>query len=302
MPVTVEDAMKVVLPLIAGAVSSYSAPASRAIQGAAGAYTALDEQKQREADAAQERQIRADEGTRRNKILDMQAADIADKKAQRNQNTQNLGALFGSVLAQHSGTNTAPIEGTGGVQGGLGVSEDQARQDADIATAARIGQAGVNNPAIAQAALAHIMSSPKQIAEAAQRWEQFQSTLGQRQAEAAAEQKYRNATLDLQNRGLASEDAYRKGIVDVRNQEADTKAKGRAGADLIKVSNNIATLRKRKDEAASGTLGAVWASADEALLNRLQTEYSAALGTGSNAAAYNDTNLPAVLAKIRSVR
>lgn len=286
MPVTVEDAMKAVLPLIAGVVSSYSAPAARGIQGATGAFMALDERKRRDAEAEQERQLRADENARRNRVLDMQATEMADAKAQAQKNAQDAGALFGSVLSQYGGPATAPIEGTGGVQGGEGISEEDARQNADVATAARIGQANASNPAIVQAVTAHIMSAPGVAAALGQRWQEFQAGQTQHAADRAQDAKDRAADRAIRQQQVNQERDYQNGAL--RGREAESKATaGKQGdkstEELTKKNKRIADLN---DLAATRDL----LPGEMAELKRLQSEVAGLAGLNT-AAGYLDSKL-----------
>lgn len=290
MPVTVEDAMKAVLPLIAGVVSSYSAPAARGIQGATGAFMALDERKRRDAEAEQERQLRADEGARRNKILDMQATEMADAKAQAQKNAQDAGALFGSVLSQYGGPATAPIEGTGGVMGGEGISEEDARQNADVATAARIGQVGAANPAIVQAALGHIMSAPGVAAALGQRWQEFQAGQTQHAADRAQDAKDRAADRAIRKQEADQTHEYQTGVLadrkaesDARKADATSKQGDKSTEELGKKNKRIADLN---DLAATRNL----LPGELAELKRLQIEVAGLAGTNTGA-GYLDNKL-----------
>jgi len=198
---TLQDFLKVLIPVAAGGVSAYSAPAARAIHGASGSLMAFQEDKRREKELEQEMALRASEGERRGRVLSLQEQEaqgtLEDRGSKRKAQQGQLD-LLGAVIAQLTGAQGTPNPmNAGPVQPGVEERWQEAQDVApDIAT---VGS--MMTPEMAGAALEYIGNARqkargrieergKEARATAQRTGEFEKTLALQKTEADTRANY----------------------------------------------------------------------------------------------------------------
>jgi len=287
---TLQDFLKVLIPVAAGGVSAYSAPAARAIHGASGSLMAFQEDKRREKELEQEMALRASEGERRGRVLSLQEQEaqgtLEDRGSKRKAQQGQLD-LLGAVIAQLTGAQGTPNPmNAGPVQPGVEERWQEAQDVApDIAT---VGS--MMTPEMAGAALEYIGNARqkargrieergKEERATAQRAGEFEKTHALQKTEADTRANY------WRTMGAArtEEAGARKTTAEKGGKSTGTKAE-EGGVDtdaMAKVNKRIAELTEKGALPGAGGL----TPGEMAELKALQLK-AAALGGLNTPAGY----------------
>jgi hypothetical protein len=290
---TLQDFLKVLIPVAAGGVSAYSAPAARAIHGVSGSLMALQEDKRREKELEQEMALRASEGERRGRVLSLQEqqekGELEDRGSKRKAQQGMFDAL-GAVLAQLTGEAQAP----GAFGGGGPLSPetiDQQTEAREVAPDISLIQSimAKAGPEGAGAALEYLGRAQteargrteargKEERTAGRESEQFEKTLGVRKGEAASQAAYWKELGAARTAEAAARKAPEKG-----GKGTGTKtAEGGVDTDaMAKVNKRIAELTEKGALPGAGGL----TPGEMAELKALQLK-AAALGGLNTPAEY----------------
>jgi hypothetical protein len=238
---TLQDFLKVLIPVIAGGASAYSAPAARAIHGASGSLMALQEDKRREKELEQEMALRASEGERRGRTLGLQeqeAKGVLEDRASKRKGQQGMFDALGAALAQLTGEAQAP--------GAFGGGGPLSPETIDRQTAARevapdipliqsiMAKAGPEGAAAALAQLGEAQTAARGRGE----------TRGKEERAAGREGAQFEKTLGVRKQEAGSQAAYWKEMGAARTEEAETHKKAQAATEKAKGEPDIDALSK----------------------------------------------------------
>ena len=291
---TLQDFLKVLIPVIAGGASAYSAPAARAIHGASGSLMALQEDKRREKELEQEMALRASEGERRGRTLGLQeqeAKGVLEDRTSKRKSQQGMFDALGAALAQLTGEAQAPgAFGGGGPLSPETIDRQAAAREVapDIPLIQSImAKGGPEGAAAALAQLGEAQTAARGRGEARGKEEraagregaQFEKNLGVRKQEAASQEAY------WKQLGAArtEEAGARKTTAEKGGKGTSTKAvEGGVDTDaMAKVNKRIAELTEKGALPGAGGL----TPGEMAELKALQLK-AAALGGLNTPAGY----------------
>ena len=252
---TLQDFLKVLIPVIAGGASAYSAPAARAIHGASGSLMAIQENDRRQKELEQEMALRASEGERRGRVLSLQEQEAKNKIATTEREQTGKQGMFdaiGETLARLIPAQVAPNPmNAGPVQPGV---EERWQEAQDVGPSAIsliqsiMAKAGPEGAAAAleylgaagEAGRTRRETRGKEERATAQRAGEFEKTHALQKKKAAGQEAYRKEE-------STSQAEYRKEMAAARTEEvavrkAAAEAKATDTAPMTAANKRIAEL------------------------------------------------------------
>ena len=288
---TLQDFLKVLIPVIAGGASAYSAPAARAIHGASGSLMAIQENDRRQKELEQEMALRASEGERRGRVLSLQEQEAKNKIATTEREQTGKQGMFdaiGETLARLIPAQVAPNPmNAGPVQPGV---EERWQEAQDVGPSA----ISLIQSIMAKAGPEGAAAALEYLGAAGEAGRTRRETRGKEERTAAREGTQFEKTLGLHKEEAADRATYLKRIGTARTEEAGARKtaaeKGKGGEETpgkegAVDTKELMTLRGQiaEIEAPNGTAASMITPQDVAVLKILKAKLARLTGLNTPA-------------------
>jgi len=288
---TLQDFLKVLIPVVAGGASAYSAPAARAIHGASGSLMAIQENDRRQKELEQEMALRASEGERRGRVLSLQEQEAKNKIATTEREQTGKQGMFdaiGETLARLIPAQVAPNPmNAGPVQPGV---EERWQEAQDVGPSA----ISLIQSIMAKAGPEGAAAALEYLGAAGEAGRTRRETRGKEERATAQRAGEFEKTHALQKKETENQEAYWKQLGAARTEEAGARKtaaeKGGKGADVKKVAeidpgklaDEIAKATNNLDNAIA-LKNPVQVDLWQRKLKELQVQYTQMTGTNTPA-------------------
>jgi len=241
---TLQDFLKVLIPVIAGGASAYSAPAARAIHGASGSLMAIQENDRRQKELEQEMALRASEGERRGRVLSLQEQEAKNKIATTEREQTGKQGMFdaiGETLARLIPAQVAPNPmNAGPVQPGV---EERWQEAQDVGPSA----ISLIQSIMAKAGPEGAAAALEYLGAAGEAGRTRRETRGKEERATAQRAGEFEKTHALQKKEAENQEAYWKQLGAARTEEAGARktaaeAKATDTAPMTAANKRIAEL------------------------------------------------------------